>query len=185
MAINPNTLARLLINRDPEQLEMPWATVETVSPVLTVRMATGPALPVTANAAGPLEVGDRVWCVWHKRALTVCASPSQADRMNTDTGWVAVPLSAGFTGQAWVRRVGVMVELRASVTGGTIPEGNTGFATCPEGFRPTGEDARFGAYFGGAYQGVGYVTPGGTVGVTQRTGGTRADVRGRGNWLLN
>ncbi|MGN8689475.1 hypothetical protein ACTND8_06170 [Atopobiaceae bacterium HCP3S3_F7] len=90
MALNTSSLAHLLINRAPEQLELPWATVEVVSPVLMVRMATGPALPVTSNAAGPLEVGDRVWCVWHKRALTVCASPSQAQRVasllsNTDS----------------------------------------------------------------------------------------------------
>ena len=83
MAVNTSALAHLLINRDPEQLELPWATVEVVSPVIMVRMATGPALPVTTNAAGPLEVGDRVWCVWHKRALTICASPSQAARIQS------------------------------------------------------------------------------------------------------
>lgn len=83
MALNTSSLAHLLINRAPEQLELPWATVEVVSPVIMVRMATGPALPVTSNAAGPLEVGDRVWCVWHKRALTICASPSQAARIQS------------------------------------------------------------------------------------------------------
>lgn len=83
MAVNTSALAHLLINRDPEQLELPWATVEVVTPVIMVRMATGPALPVTTNAAGPLVVGDRVWCVWHKRALTICASPSQAARIQS------------------------------------------------------------------------------------------------------
>ena len=93
MVLNTSSLSALLLNRDPERLDTPWATVETVSPVLMVRMATGPALPVTSNAAGPLEVGDRVWCVWHKRALTVCASPSQAARISALTSGLSTSVN--------------------------------------------------------------------------------------------
>ena len=157
-----------------------WAVVQNPSiPEVVLESDWQQSPRPVRNAAGRLEQYQRVYVLHQGPITTIVANPAQ----ETDTGWVTVPLLSGFTGEAWVRRVGVMVELQASVTG-TIPEGNTSFATCPEGFRPTGEDARFGAYFSGAYQGVGYVTAGGAVGVTQRTG-TRTDVRARGTWLLN
>lgn len=53
---------------------------------------------------------------------------------NPDSGWQPLTLENGWTGTPVYRRVGKVVEIRGSVSGGTL---NSNIATLPVGFRPS------------------------------------------------
>lgn len=102
--------------------------------------ATATARPVSANAAGPVAVGDRVLLARQRRRLTIVANPSAQARLLTDTGWMAVPLSlSGVTGDDLaIRRVGRYVEMRGRVLHTAFPTGSYQvLATLGAEWRPT------------------------------------------------
>lgn len=67
-----------------------------------------------------------------------------------------------------------------------IIQGNTSLysAIVPVGDRPTLGNARGPAYFSSGYVGQAWVTPGGEVGVTQRTGGAQTAVQAHIVWTV-
>lgn len=94
------------------------------------------------------------------------------------TPWTV--LSTGFdavvTGGALkVRRNGREVEIDLSLSA-SVSDGNTGLAPAgflPGAFRPT-SIARVPAYLSGGYHGLLYFGADGSIGITQRSGGTRS-----------
>ena len=99
----------------------------------------------------------------------------------TPTAWVQLSLASGFTGAAWVRKIGpYTAEIAASVNG-TFPQGNTyPIATIPAAYlaaSPSGTGTpRLAAYFAGGYEGLAWIDTEG-LGVTQRTGSSRTGVQ--------
>ena len=167
-----------------------WATVTSAgSPpeVVLEDDLTGAPRKVTASAIGPVQVGWRVRVERVRRNLTIVAAPAQVASLRDEVEagpWVACALGAGFTGAAWVRKLGPgRAEITVGVTG-AYPEGNTaGVVTIPAAYLPalpSGTYApRLAAYFGGGYVGLASIEPTGLA-VTQRTGAARtiAQVRG-------
>lgn len=93
------------------------------------------------------------------------------------TPWTT--LSTGFSaivtgGELRVRRNGREVEIDLSLTA-SVSDGNTDLAPAgflPEAFRPS-TMARVPAYLAGGYHGLLYFGADGSLGITQRSGGTR------------
>lgn len=87
-----------------------WAAVETVSPLRVVleHDASGTPREVSANAAGPLRVGDRVRMEMSGRRLTVIASQGVAAGLtatlnaSTDAKIAAIPKPKLWAGSAWI-----------------------------------------------------------------------------------
>ena len=105
------------------------------------------------------------------------------------TPWTT--LSTGFSaivtgGALKVRRNGREVEIDMALTV-SVPEGNTELAPggfLPATFRPS-STARMPAYLGGGYLGLLYVAADGSLGITQRSGGTRSTPSARGiGWVV-
>lgn len=91
-----------------------------------------------------------------------------------DTGWVTAT-NVNLSGTVSVRRVGNTVHIRGKMTG-NVPTGSLSVASIPGEFRPgAGPYVRGACDFTGGVTGTAYVTPGGTVGVSQSTGATRTN----------
>ena len=125
--------------------------------------------------------GQRVWLgAYDKNDIDVSALQPGP--------WVACALGAGFTGAAWVRKLGPSTaEITASVNG-TFPQGNTSpLVVIPAAYLPTlpsGTNApRLAAYLSGGYECIAWVAAEG-LGVTQRTGAARTGVQVRGTYGL-
>lgn len=104
-----------------------------------------------------------------------------------DTGWVDCIMRTGdgFAGSLAVRRVGVVVELKGSVTAGSMPVQNTVVAELPPGhFAPADGLARPAVYWTAAATDIGYVSTSGLIGVTNTTTLTRTSCQMRGTWLV-
>lgn len=100
-----------------------WGVVASAgSPVQVVleNDATATARPVSANAAGPVAVGDRVLLARQRRRLTIVANPTAQTRLLTDTGWVtsgvATPSSGVTITSQYFRRIGQTVYLDLAMT---------------------------------------------------------------------
>ena len=99
-------------------------------------------------------------------------------------------LSTGFTGVVTgalkVRRNGREVEIDLSVSA-SVPDGNTNLAPAgflPADFRPS-NTARVPAYLSGGYHGLLYFAADGSLGITQRSGGSRSNPAARGiGWVV-
>ena len=95
------------------------------------------------------------------------------------TPWTT--LSTGFTGIVTggtlkVRRNGREVEIDMSLSA-SVSDGNTDLAPAgflPATFRPS-SPARVPAYLAGGYHGLLYFGPDGSLGITQRSGGSRSN----------
>lgn len=129
-----------------------WGVVASAgSPVQIVLEgdASVTARPVSANAAGPVVVGDRVLLARQRRRLTIVANPTAQARL-TDTGWVTsgvATVDAGVTiTSQYFRRVGQTVHFDLAMTATvatTVPAsgdiGNTVYvANLASGWYPTG-----------------------------------------------
>lgn len=94
-----------------------------------------------------------------------------------DTGWVNVPLRAGFTNTVTlqVRRIGVTAFLRGRVTG-SYTTGNVIVADVAAGFRPSSQPPRPAVTFDNNATVVGSAVIGldGSINVSAQTAGTRA-----------
>ena len=105
-----------------------WATVVAgtgeVHVVLDSDDAAAPR-PVSDNAAGQVEVGQRVMVVHHGHRLTIISAPADVP----DTGWTPLTLNEGFTGSAWVRVVAGRAELEGYVTRTGSNFSTSGFMT--------------------------------------------------------
>ena len=100
-------------------------------------------------------------------------------------------LSTGFSavvtgGELKVRRNGREVEIDMSLTA-SVPDGNTALAPAgflPATFRPS-STARVPAYLGGGYLGLLYFGTDGSMGISQRSGGSRSAPVARGiGWVV-
>ena len=105
------------------------------------------------------------------------------------TPWTT--LSTGFSaivtgGTLKVRRNGREVEIDMSLTA-SVSDGNTELAPAgflPAAFRPSSV-ARMPAYLAGGYHGLLYFGADGSLGITQRSGGTRSGPAARGiGWVV-
>ena len=133
--------------------------------------------------------GQRVWLgQYDKNDIDVSGLTARISALESPDPWVACALSAGFTGAAWVRKLGPSTaEITASING-TFPQGNTSpLVVIPAAYLPTlpsGTDApRLAAYLSGGYECIAWVAAVG-LGVTQRTGAARTGVQVRGTYGL-
>jgi hypothetical protein len=92
-----------------------------------------PSVPVVGNA--PVSPGAAVSVLAWQGALLVLGEVATSVY---DTGWVNVPLRAGFTHnlQLQVRRIGLVVYVQGRVTG-SFTTANVIIGDIPVGFRPT------------------------------------------------
>lgn len=107
----------------------------------------------------------------------IAALTARVAALETAGPWVACALGAGFTGAAWVRKLGPGMAEIAATANGTFPEGNTaGVVVIPSAYLPSlpsGTAApRIPVYFSGGYHGIASVEGSGLM-VTQRTGAAR------------
>ncbi len=166
--------------------------VTSLSPFTVKLGADGVAQP--CQRVAPAQVGQRggvlilggqrVWLgAYDKNDVDVSGLTARISALEP-SGWVTCTLS-GVTGNAIVRKLSDnLAEITASVAG-AFAEGNTSnIITLPVGYRPvnpTGTShVRLPGYFNGGHVATVWVEPGGAVGVTQRTGGTRSDLAFRG-----
>lgn len=106
--------------------------------------------------------------------------PNPGDPYITD--WIKCTLNSDFSGTCEVRRIGMLVELKANVTG-DFPEGHTLFGQLGADWAPSDVIARIAAYSGG-HPSTAYVNLSGSIGVTNRSGATRPGTQFRGTWTL-
>lgn len=105
-----------------------WAKVAAVSPQLLVVLEhdeSETARPVSANAAGPLVVGQRVLCLWEQRRLTIIGAGAATGGAGPD-GWVTPLLTggwqnygAGYFRAGW-RQTPYGIQLRGLIKHGTV-----------------------------------------------------------------
>ena len=107
-----------------------WAEVTAVSPRLLIVLEhdeSQTARPVSANAAGPLVVGQRVLCLWEQRRLTVIGA-GRAPGITGPGGWATPLLTGGWQNYgrgyfraAW-RRTPYGIQLRGLIRYGTVDQ---------------------------------------------------------------
>ena len=115
-----------------------WGTVTGVSPLaVTLDESSSGAMAVTpVSLVDGLAAGDRVW-VEHsiRRAVIVGRTGGQGD-----TGWLSLPMAAGWTYYSAVqyRRIGNRVHVRGTIRddSAVITAGTYTSATMPAGYRP-------------------------------------------------
>jgi len=144
---------------------------------------------------GTLTVGQVVRCELLDSTLTIVAAPaaitaltSRVAALETPGPWVACAMGAGFTGAAWVRKLGPSMAEIAATANGTIPEGNTSpLVIIPATYQPVSPAGtglpRLAAYLSGGYECIAWISTEG-LGVTQRTGAARTNVQVRGIYGL-
>ena len=157
------------------------------------QIVDGPTGPVGQEGYVLNVDGHRYWLPFDgaspSHLAAIAALTSRVAALESPGPWVTCTLS-GVTGNAIVRKLSNnLAEITASVAG-TFAEGNTSnIITLPVGYRPvnpTGTShVRLPGYFNGGYVATVWVEPGGAVGVTQRSGGTRSDLAFRGVFGLN
>ena len=126
--------------------------------------------------------GQRVWLgQYDKNDIDVSGLTARISALETPGPWVACALGAGFTGAAWVRKLGPSTAEITATINGTFPQGNTSpLVVIPAAYLPTLPSGtgtpRLAAYFAGGYEGLAWIDTLG-LGVTQRTGASRTGVQ--------
>ena len=148
------------------------------------QIVDGPTGPIGQEGYVLNVDGHRYWLPYDG------TSPTQAAQIAAlqPGPWVACALGAGFTGAAWVRKLGPSTAEIAATAGGTVPEGNTSpLVVIPAAYLPTLPSGtggpRLAAYLSGGYECIAWIGTQG-LGVTQRTGAARTGVQVRGIYGL-
>lgn len=156
------------------------------------QLIDGPTGPVGQKGYVLNVDGHRMWLPFDgaspSHLAAIAALASRVAALESPGPWVACALGAGFTGAAWVRRLGPSTAEIAASVNGTFPQGNTSpLVVIPAAYLPTlpsGTDApRLAAYLSGGYECIAWVAAVG-LGVTQRTGAARTGVQVRGTYGL-
>ena len=162
--------------------------VTSLSPFLVQLGADGVAQP--CQRVAPAQIGQRggVLILGGQRVWLGQYDKNDIDVSGLQPGpWVACALSAGFTGAAWVRKLGPSTAEIAATVNGSFPQGNTSpFVVIPAAYLPTLPSGtggpRLAAYLSGGYEAIAWIAAG--LGVTQRTGAARTGVQVRGTYGL-
>lgn len=139
MTLDAARIATLFARSEPSATFL-LGTVDTVDGndlgvTLDADVHTGTVTPAV-RACEPAE-GSRVVCLLTATRLLIALAVLEPVSPE-DTGWVVVPFEAGFTGTAFVRRIGSTVLFRGSMTTTLAPSGSSSvILTIPVGFRPT------------------------------------------------
>ena len=156
------------------------------------QIVDGPTGPIGQEGYVLNVDGHRLWLPFDgaspSHLAAIAALTSRVAALETPGPWVACALGAGFTGAAWVRKLGPSTAEIAATANGTFPEGNTSpLVVIPAAYRPTlpsGTGApRLAAYLSSGYEGIVWIGSEG-LGVTQRTGAARTSVQVRGTYGL-
>ena len=163
--------------------------VTSLDPFTVKLGADGVAQP--CQRVAPAQIGQRggVLILGGQRVWLGQYDKNDIDVSGLQPGpWVACALSAGFTGAAWVRKLGPSTAEITARVNGSFPQGNTSpLVVIPAAYLPTlpsGTDApRLAAYLSGGYECIAWVAAVG-LGVTQRTGAAHTGVQVRGTYGL-
>lgn len=156
------------------------------------QIVDGPTGPVGQEGYVLNVDGHRMWLPFDgaspSHLAAIAALASRVAALESPGPWVACALGAGFTGAAWVRRLGPSTAEIAASVNGTFPQGDTSpLVVIPAAYlptRPSGTGApRLAAYLSGGYECIAWVAAVG-LGVTQRTGAARTGVQVRGTYGL-
>lgn len=125
---------------------------------------------------GDTDGGQQVW--------RKTSSGWELTNVGLDSGWVPIPLRAGFTGTLRWRRLGPLVEVDWSGAG-SFPVGATSISSgvIPATVRPSGNKRGSAALNANAAASL-YVTGGGEVGVINSTGASRGGGEGTCQFML-
>lgn len=158
-----------------------WATVTSVSPLrIKFDDQSQPLAATPGRLVSGLMVGDRV-DVRHRNPgqplITGVAGGG-------DTGWVDMPLAAGFTGSIRYRRVGDHMLISVQATG-SYPVGATVLTRdlLPDALRPIGNVRGTGALNGNAAAAT-YTGAHGQIGFINSTGAARTGGEGTITYYL-